>query len=229
MGKIIVIEGTDGSGKKTQALKLYERLRDEGYDVIERSFPNYESPSSEPVKMYLNGEFGENAKDIDAYQSSVLFAVDRLCTMLTLKEFYNFGGIIILDRYVQSNMVHQAGKIDNLVERDKYLDWLNDFEFNKLKLPRADKVIFLDVPVEISKKLANSRENLKAGTEKDIHEKDKSHLEMAYEAGKYVSQKFNWDVIPCTQEGKLLPIDKIHEMIYSSIKELLGKGNERKR
>lgn len=223
MGKIIVIEGTDGSGKKTQATKLFERLKAEGYNVIERSFPNYDSPSSAPVKMYLNGELGENAKDIDAYQSSALFAVDRLCTMFSLKDFYRLGGVIILDRYVSSNMVHQAGKIDDIAERDRYLDWLDDLEFNKLKLPRADKVIFLDVPVEISKSLANHRKDLKAGTHQDIHEKDKDHLEHAYNAGKYVAEKYNWEVIPCTQNGKMLSVDTINDKIYKSVKEILKK------
>lgn len=221
MGKIIVIEGTDGSGKKTQAQKLFERLKSEGYKVIQRSFPNYDSPSSAPVKMYLNGELGENAKDIDAYQSSSLFAVDRLCTMFSLKEFYENGGIIILDRYVSSNMVHQAGKIDDLKERDKFLEWLSDLEFNKLKLPRPDKVIFLDVPVEISKNLANHRKELKAGTHQDIHEKDKSHLQHAYCAGKYVAEKYNWKIIPCTKDGQILSIDEIAEKIYNSIKGLI--------
>ena len=165
MGYIIVIEGTDGSGKQTQSIKLYERLKSEGYSVIRQSFPNYESDSSAPVKMYLGGQLCKSASELDAKQTSVLFAVDRLCTyMKELKEHYEAGGIIILDRYTQSNMLHQAGKIHDRYERDKFLDWLDKFEFEELKLPRADKVIFLDVPPEVSMRLAHERSNLKAGT-----------------------------------------------------------------
>jgi len=221
MGKIIVIEGTDGSGKQTQSERLYEELLNEGYKVKKLSFPNYSSPSSEPVKMYLSGELGENAKDVDAYQSSALFAVDRLCTMLSLKDFYNDGGIIILDRYVQSNMVHQAGKIKDLKARDEFLDWLNEFEFGRLKLPKEDLVIFLDMPVEISKKLANGRETLKVGKAKDIHEKDAEHLRDAYEAGKYVAKKYNWKTIECFDGENIKTIDEIHKLVVKTAKEVL--------
>ena len=218
MGYIIVIEGTDGSGKQTQSIKLYERLKAEGIDVIRTSFPNYDSPSSAPVKMYLGGELCEHADEMDAYQTSSLFAVDRLCTyMKDLKEHYENGGVIIFDRYVQSNMLHQAGKIHNRVERDKFLDWLDNFEFNELKLPRADSVIFLDVPPEISMRLAHERAGLKAGTKQDIHEQDKQHLINAYKSGKYVANKYNWDIINCVENNNLKSIDKIHEEIINKI------------
>ena len=223
MGKIIVIEGTDGSGKKTQAVKLFERLKREGYNVIQLSFPNYDSPSAAPVKMYLNGELGEHANDLDAYQSSVLFAVDRMCTMIGLRDFYNYGGIIILDRYVSSNMTHQAGKISDLIERDKYLEWLEKLEFDTLKLPRPDKVIFLDVPVEISKRLANQRGELKAGTKQDIHEKDKEHLLHAYDAGIYCAKKYNWNILSCVKNNEMMMPDEIHQKVYDSVKEIIEK------
>ena len=226
MGKIIVIEGTDGSGKKTQAAKLFERLKAEGYNVIQTSFPNYDSPSSAPVKMYLNGELGEHASDLDAYQTSVLFAVDRMCTMIGLREFYSRGGIIILDRYVSSNMTHQAGKISDKEKRDEFLQWLDKLEFETLKLPRADKIVFLDVPVEISKKLANQRKELKAGTKQDIHEKDKDHLQHAYEAGIYCAHKFKWDIISCVKGDEMMSPDAISERVYASVKSLLEKGKD---
>ena len=149
-GKIIVIEGTDGSGKATQANLLCEFLKSKGENCILQSFPNYDSPSSGPVKMYLSGELSENANEVSAYQSSVLFAVDRLCTMQKLKIHLDEGGIVVMDRYVQSNMTHQAGKIQDGKERDKFLDWLSDFEFGLLDLPKPDFVMFLDVPVEVS-------------------------------------------------------------------------------
>ena len=226
MGYIIVIEGTDGSGKRTQTVKLYERLLSEGYNVRMQSFPNYDSASASPVKMYLNGDFGDDDMSLDAYQASSLYAVDRLCTYnKDLKSFYENDGIIIFDRYVESNCLHQAGKIKDRVEADKFLDWLYTLEFDTLKLPRANKVIFLDVPVEISKVLANSREELKANTEKDIHESSSEHLTNAYNASKYVSQKFGWEVIECIENGKIKPIDDIAEDIYNRIIEDIKEVN----
>lgn len=222
MGKIIVIEGTDGSGKQTQTLILYEKLKSEGINVRKISFPNYDSPSSSPVKMYLAGEICENAKDLDAYQTSSLFAVDRLCTMFKMKEFLNNGGVLILDRYVQSNMIHQAGKIKDLKERDKFLAWLDEFEFGYLRLPSPDLILFLDVPVQVSRKLAQERQDLKTGAKKDIHEQDQKHLEDAYEAGKYVAKKFGWKEISCVDgKGDLKSIEQIHRLIYREVKDLI--------
>lgn len=193
MGYIIVIEGTDGSGKQTQSTKLYERLKAEGIDVIKQSFPNYDSQSSAPVKMYLGGELCEQADELNAYQSSSLFAVDRLCTyQKDLKAHYEAGGVIILDRYTQSNMLHQACKIKDLQESEKFLAWLEDFEFNKLQLPKPNKVIFLDMPPKMSIKLAHERKDLKAGTTQDIHEKDARHLNQAYKTGKDIAEKYGW-------------------------------------
>jgi len=218
MGYIIVIEGTDGSGKQTQSIKLCERLKAEGYNVIRQSFPNYDSPSSAPVKMYLGGELCENASELDAYQTSSLFAVDRLCTYQKhLKNHYQNDGIIILDRYTQSNMLHQAGKIKDVVERDKFLKWIDNFEFNELKLPRANKVIFLDVSPEVSMRLANAREGLKAGTKQDIHEKDNQHIIDSYNSGKYVANKFGWNVINCIKNDNLRTIDEISDEIFNIV------------
>lgn len=218
MGFMITIEGSDGSGKQTQAHKLYERLKNEGYNVMLQSFPNYLSPACGGVKMYLSGEFGENDTCFDAYQASVLYSVDRLCTYnRDLKDFYENGGIIILDRYIESNMIHQAGKILDKNKLDAFLDWLIDFEHNKLKIPMANKVIFLNVPPEISKALANARTTLKAGTSKDIHEKSKDHLQRAFKAGMYVGQKFNWSIINCVKDNKMRSIDDIHTDIYDTV------------
>jgi len=219
LGYIIVIEGTDGCGKQTQTERLYNRLISDGYNVLRQSFPHYESPSSAPVKMYLGGEFGDTDKCLDAYQASTLFAVDRLCTYnKSLKTFYEKGGIIIFDRYVPSNMIHQAGKIDDETEINKYLDWLDDLEYSTLKLPRPNKVLFLDVPVEVSIKLAHERAELKAGVKKDIHENNSEHLSNAYKSGKFVANKYNWDIINCVENSNLRSIDEIHEDIYNIIK-----------
>lgn len=223
MGKLIVIEGTDGSGKQTQATKLYEYLTDKGFNVKKFSFPNYESPSSAPVRMYLSGQIVENANDLDAYQSSALFAVDRLCTIKSFEDFLKNDGILILDRYVQSNMTHQAGKLTNLKERDKFLNWLDELEFNTFKLPRPDLILFLNIPVDVSEKLAHARKELKTGESKDIHEQDHNHLKNAYEAGMYVANKYSWTKISCTtREGQLKTIDEIHNLIIEEVNKKLG-------
>ena len=225
MGYIIVIEGTDGCGKNTQAKLLVERLEGAGRNVKLCSFPQYDSPSSAPVKMYLNGEFGD-LNSLDAYQSSVLYAVDRLCTYnKDLKEFYEAGGVIVMDRYVYSNMLHQASKIKNKTEVDSYLDWLEEFEFGYLKLPRADKVLFLDVPVEISQRLKEERA-YKSGTTKDVHEEDVNHLRNAYNSGKYVSQKYGWNVISCVDGEELKSIEEISDLIWCTIKDGLPNKKE---
>ena len=218
MGYIIVITGTDGCGKQTQTEKLFTRLKAEGYNIIKQDFPNYSSNSCAPVKMYLSGEFGESDMSLDAYQASSLFSIDRLCTYnKTLRDHYEQGGIIIFDRYVESNMLHQAGKIADLDERDQFLDWLDDFEFGKLKLPRADKIIFLDVPVDVSLAMARARETLKNQSEKDIHENNTEHMYKAYESGKYVCDKYSWETIDCVKHGEMRTIDDIAEEIYNRV------------
>lgn len=222
-GKFIVIEGTDGSGKKTQAKILCEKLNETGINCIVQSFPNYDSPACTPVKMYLNGEFGDIGC-LDAYQANSLYAVDRLCTMMGLKDHIENGGSIVFDRYVESTMLHQAALIENQEERDKFLDYVNDFEFGKLKLPKPDLVIFLDVPVEVSKKLADSRGEYKSGNKKDILEQDISHLTKAYNSGKYVANKYGWTQISCLNEsGNLKSIEEISNDIFEVVKKLFNK------
>lgn len=223
MGYIIVIEGTDGCGKQTQAELLLHRLNIQGYKAKKLSFPNYDSPSCGPVKMYLGGEFGD-ANSMNAYQASSLYAIDRLCTYFKeLKDFYENDGVIVLDRYVQSNMLHQAGKIEAKEEVDKYLDWLDDFEFEILKLPRPNRVVFLDVPVEVSRKLMKERGLHKSNTEKDVHEQDSEHITRAYNSGKYVSEKYKWDTIECTENGNMKSIETISNLIWNIVKNDIEK------
>ena len=218
----VVIEGTDGCGKKTQSEKLLARLKNMGVNCIRQSFPNYDSESSGPVKMYLNGDFGDS-KSLTAKQANALFAVDRLCTMQQLKSHIENGGSIIFDRYVSSTMLHQAASIDNEKELDEFLDYVDQFEYGVLGLPRPDIVFFLDVPVEISQKLANARAELKSGTSKDIHESDSTHLQNAYRSGKYVANKYGWEVISCVdQDGNLKSIEEIGDAIYSRCISKLG-------
>lgn len=214
--KLFVIEGTDGCGKKTQSKLLAERFKEKGENVVVQSYPDYDSPACEPVKMYLRGEFGDSSC-FTAYQANALYAVDRLCSMQKHKQHIQNGGSIVFDRYVQSTMLHQAGLIDDIAERDKFLEYVDNFEFNLLKLPRPDMVIFLDVPVEFSSKLAKARGEYKSGSSKDIYEEDINHLQKAYNAGKYVAEKFGWTIIKCVKDDRLLSIDEISDLIYDAI------------
>ena len=214
--KLIVIEGTDGCGKKTQTKLLNDRLVNMGINSIIQSFPNYDSPACAPVKMYLNGDFGD-VTCFDAYQANSLYAVDRLCTMQKHKSHIANGGTIIFDRYVESTMLHQAALIDDVNERDKFLDYVNDFDFGTLKLPKPDLVIFLDVPVEVSKKLADARGEFKSGNKKDILESDVNHLYKAYNAGKYVANKYNWVIVNCVKDGQLMSVEEISDLIFNEI------------
>ena len=221
MGKLFVIDGTDGSGKQTQFEKLKERLDKEGIEYKIVSFPNYDSPSSSLVKMYLSGQFGKNAKEISPYIASTFYAADRYATFqIKYKEYYEKGGIILADRYTTANMVHQAGKIADKAERKKFLEWLWDFEFNLYGLPIPTKVFFLNMPVEKSIELIKNRENkFTHSTEKDIHENDENHLKDAYHAACEVAKVYDWCEINCVEDNKIRTIEDIHEEIYAKIKE----------
>ena len=212
---IIDIEGTDGSGKKTQTYKLKEYLENKGKKVLLISFPNYESNSSAAVKMYLNGEIGLTGKDcLDGYQTSTLYAVDRLITMskINLKDY----DYILFDRYVPSNMIHQSTKVKNPIALDSFLEWLEEFEYGKLKLPKPDITLFLDMPVEFSSRLVKERTEFKSSSKKDILEQDDNHLKSAYQRAKYVAEKFNWLTIQCVNET-LKSIDEIHKEILTKL------------
>lgn len=222
-GKLFVIDGTDGSGKQTQLNKLKERLEKENIKYKLASFPNYDSPSSALVKMYLSGEFGENAKDVSPYIASTFFAADRYATFkTTLEEFYNNEGIILADRYTTSNMIHQAGKIKDDEERKRFLDWLWDFEFNLYELPVPTKTFFLNMPTEYAIKLMEQRENKFTHTQqKDIHEKDAEHLKDSYNEALKLVKKYNWEQIDCIKNNEIKSIEEIHEEIWNEIKKYI--------
>lgn len=223
MGKLFVIDGTDGSGKQTQFKKLQERLTKEGIDYRTVSFPNYDSPSSSLVKMYLSGEFGDNAKPISPYIASSFYAADRYATFKKdFEEYYNNGGIILADRYTTASMIHQAGKIDNIEERKKFLDWIWDFEFNLYGLPIPTEVFLLKMPPEVSLELMKDRENkFTHESKKDIHERDKNHIIDSFNAACDVAVDYNWYTIECVKDGKIRTIEDIHEEIFEEIKKKL--------
>lgn len=221
MSKLFVIDGTDGSGKQTQYNILYDRLKKEGKDVLKLSFPRYDNPSSSLVKMYLSGEFGEHAKLIDPYIASTFYAVDRYASyiqdMIPFLDKYP-DGIILADRYTTANMVHQAGKIKDKKEREKFLQWLWNYEFNIYKIPKPDRVIFLNMPPEYALHLMENRTNKFTGEkQKDIHEKDKNHIIDSYNAACDVSKKYGWKEIKCVKNSQIRTIEDIHEEIYNSI------------
>lgn len=219
MGKLFVIDGTDGSGKQTQFEKIVERLKKEGRDIKVVSFPNYESESSSLVKMYLGGKFGENAQEISPYIASTFYAADRYATYKTeYEEYYKNGGIILADRYTTANMVHQAGKIKDIKEREKFLEWLWDFEFNLYGLPVPTKAFFLNMPTEYAIKLMENRENkITHEKQKDIHERDESHLKDAYEAACSLVDKYDWYEVKCVKNDEIRSIEDIHEEIYNEL------------
>ena len=221
MGKLFVIDGTDGSGKQTQLGELKNRLDREKIDYRVVSFPNYDSKTSTLVKMYLSGEFGTNSKEISPYIASTFYAADRYATYQTeLKEYYENDGLILADRYTTSNMIHQAGKIKDKEERDKFLKWLWDFEFNLYKLPIPTEVFFLNMPVEKSLELIANRDNkFTHNSKKDIHESDKNHLIDAYSAACDVAKDYNWYEVKCVKDDKIRTIEDIHEEIYNEIKK----------
>ena len=198
----LVIEGIDGAGKETQTRLLKEYLKSLGKNVITQSFPNYGTDGCKPVQMYLDGKLSKTANEVNAYQSSVLFAVDRFCTMTQLIKNITKDSVVVFDRYVSSNMLHQGGKIHNDEDLEKYLKWLENFEFEVMKIPRPDKIFFLSVPPEISMELIKQRKGLKSQTEKDIQESDENHLKNAYNTGMKISKMFGWEIIDCVDKEK---------------------------
>lgn len=225
MGKLIIIESrTDGAGKETQTKELYERLLKEGYNVRKITFPNYNTAGCKPVEAYLNGELGDSPSAINPYAISSMFANDRFFSYVQdWGNFYNDGGIIISDRYTTSNMIHQAGKIQDTAEKDTYLDWLYDLEFNKYKLPKPDAVMFLDVPLDFSKKLMENRANkINGSTKKDIHESDLEYLANCSNNSDYVANKFNWTRINCIADDSLRSIEDIHKDIYEEVIKIIN-------
>ncbi|MCG9968767.1 thymidylate kinase [Pelotomaculum terephthalicicum JT] len=222
-GKLIALEAGDGSGKGTQAEKLYKRLAAEGYHVRKVEFPNYGSASSALVKMYLNGEFGSEPGDVNPYVASTFYTVDRYASYKKeWKEFYENGGIIVADRYTTANMVHQAAKITGDMERENYINWLLDFEFNLFQLPAPDCVIFLDMPPEHSRKLIDGRVNKSGEDKKDIHERDYGFIVKSYRNAREIADRHKWRRIDCVAGGRLKNIGEIHEEIYQVVRDIVS-------
>ena len=219
-GRLIVLEGTDGSGKATQTALLAERLRKAGREVRQLSFPRYDQDSSMLVRMYLGGAFGTDPQSVNAYAASTFYAVDRYASYKQdWGAYYEDGGLVLTDRYTTSNAVHQASKLSG-EERKTYLDWLFDFEYRLMGLPAPDLVIYLDVPTELSAALRRLREE-KTGTHADIHEADEAYLRRCRESGRQVADYAGWRRLDCAREGRMRPPEEIHEEIWRLVTPLL--------
>ena len=218
MGKLIVIEGTDGSGKSTQFRLLTERLTAEGREFKKLVFPQYSEESSALIRMYLGGEFGKKPTDVNAYAASTFYAVDRYASYKKVwGDWYENGGLVVSDRYTTSNAVHQASKEP---DQKAFLGWLYDLEYDKLGLPRPDLVLYLDVPTDFTEKMLRHREQ-DTGTTADIHEQDTEYLATCRRTGRAAAEFYGWTVVQCVKDGEMRSIEDIHEEIYRHVRKSL--------
>ena len=217
-GKLIVIEGLDGSGKSTQIKLLSEKLK--GRSIHQIKLPDYDSPSSSLVKMYLSGEFGNDPGDVNPYAASAFYAVDRYANYKTKwKQLYDKGVIIIADRYTPSNAYHQATKLEP-ADRPDFYKWLVEFEYEQLGIPEPDAVIYLDMPIEISQMMLTGRYGGDE-TRKDIHEVNVDYLKKCREAALEAAKALGWTVIECSADGQPRSREDISEDVYSAVKREL--------
>lgn len=214
-GKLIVIEGTDGSGKATQTTRLFERLRNLRVNVLRVSFPNYESESSALIKMYLRGDFGGSAESVNPYAAAMFYAVDRFASYTQWKDFYNEGGIVLADRYTASNAAHQAAKFTRKADKEKFWNWLEDVEYKKFQLPRPDLTIFLNMPPQIAAMLRQKR-----GRE-DLHESDAAYMEKSYKTYVDLSQRYGWKTINCAENNFARSSIDIEQDVFRLVEEML--------
>ena len=220
MGIFVDLEGLDGSGKTTQTELICKRLQEDGIDFRQIKLPDYDSDSSILVRKYLAGDLGKNAGDVNSYAASVLYAADRFASY-TEKwgADYRAGKLIFADRYTPANALYQMTKLDKS-EWDSFLEWLFDFEYEKIGIPAPDKVIFLDMPVEVSQRLMTSRYGGDE-TKKDVHEANVEFLNACREAALYAAEKYGWSVVNCAENGEPLPIEVINDEVYKILLDVL--------
>lgn len=219
-GKLIVLEGLDGSGKSTQMEQLKNHLKESGHLYRQIKLPDYGDPSSTLVRMYLDGAFGGKASDVNAYAASLFYAVDRYASYKRhWGADYEGGTLILADRYATSNAIHQMGKLPESEWAD-FLKWVEDLEYVKNGIPRPDLVLYLDMPVEISQRLMSRRYH---GDEvkKDVHECDVAYLNQCRRTAAYAAQLWGWRIIPCAGDGAPRSIEEIGNQIFEAVlKEL---------
>lgn len=212
-GKLIVLEGIDGSGKSTQYARLCQRLEEDGVKFKRLVFPRYDNPSSSLVKMYLSGDFGKSPSAVNPYAASAFYAVDRFASYKTdWEDWYGGGGLVLSDRYTTSNACHQGSKLAG-DELCNFLDWLCNFEYNQMELPRPEIVIYLDTELQIALNQLGIRE--KGGG--DIHEKDLEYMRKTLETGRFAARYYGWQRVESVKNGEIRAVSDIHEEIYSII------------
>lgn len=217
-GKLIVLEGIDGSGKSTQYRLLCQRFEKEGVAFHNIVFPRYKEPSSALIRMYLGGEFGEDPQEVNACAASSFYTVDRFASYKQdWGSVYESGGLILADRYTTSNAVHQGCKVAE-EELPAYFDWLYDFEYVRMGLPKPDMVIYLDVDIDTSVSRMRHREQ-RTNTRADIHEKDIRYLEKCLRTGEKAAAHYGWTRIACFKDGRERDRLEKHEEIYACIKK----------
>jgi len=221
-GIFIVIDGTDGSGKATQTKLLMEKIKQAGRQVKIIDFPQYGQKSAGLVEEYLNGKYG-SALEVGPYRASIFYACDRYASSPQIKEWLAQGNIVISNRYVSSNMGHQAGKISDPQERDKFLQWLFELEYNLFGIPKPDLNILLYLPPEKGQELVDNKRprDYIGGQKRDIHEADLEHLKDAADAYQYVAKKYNWQIIDCAPDNKLLTKEEISSLLWQTIMPLI--------
>lgn len=222
-GCIIVVEGAcDGIGKSTQYEKLIKRLQEKGYEVICHHFPSYGTPQGKPVEKYLAGDFGL-PKSLSPYFVNTLYAMDRAITWKELLEKeYNAGKVIVLDRYTTSSLIYQSSVIDDMEERKKFIDYVCDYEYDKLGVQKPDIVIFLHAPFDLVTKLRNARKS-NEGLENDIHERDIEFMRRVYDNSMALSEYLGWEGIDCIKDNEFDTIENIHKKVYKKVKKVLPK------
>lgn len=221
-GKLIVLEGIDGSGKSAHYRRLCARMENDGIEYNHIVFPRYDKESSALIRMYLNGEFGTNPRDVNAYTASTFFAVDRFASFKSdWGEIYENGGLILSDRYTTSNAVHQGSKLSD-EELPAYFEWLYDLEYDKMGLPKPDLVIYLDVDIETALKRMQHRQD-STNTTADIHEKDIAYLERCLNTARKAAKHYGWASIPYKKDGAERDIDEKNAEIYGIILDAIKK------
>ena len=219
-GRLIVFEGTDGSGKATQTALLCQTLAERGIPFRRLEFPRYREESSALIRLYLAGAFGSKPEDVNAYAASTFYSVDRYASYRQdWGPFYENGGLVIADRYTTSNAVHQTPKLPP-ERREQFLDWLFDFEYRLLGLPRPSRVVYLDVPTELSEQMMRRREQ-QTHTTADIHEQDEAYLRACRESAELIVRRCGWEKISCAQNGALRMAEEIHREVLQRLEGLL--------
>lgn len=218
--RLIAIDGLDASGKMTQTELLKDLLAEKGVPYRYLSFPTYNDEYSAHVNMYLKGRFGDDPEIVNPFAASSFFGADRYCSyMLDWKKDYDDGAIILANRYTSANAVHQLSKLEES-QYGEFLDWLMDYEYNRLGIPKPDAVVYLCVPPEVSQKMIQHRCD-ETGAEKDIHEKNASHLENSYKAALYSAEKLGWIKVDCSMDGEMRSREDIHKEVIEKLKGII--------